>query len=426
MSPFMQCFRRALLPLALLGMLMGAGLSAVALGQDLLPERRREQFLYEPAYLLVPLPYSIPGIGSGWLLTALGANIAGSQTDAYAVLATGDVEGTILAVEDLFLLPEFLAVQFGVQNLNKVLINNYEKRGMDTKKDDFNLIELNKVDSEFWGGLLTLFERRLELSYDSFKQKIQIVSVRDADGSVLAEFEEPIKGESTATALGAVLDLTDDRQDPRAGLRVGISRSHSPPEGAEDVDYYVWNTRANIYLPLGERNTLVIHYFKSDAEVLRQGNTDEDVVRADLGLNCGSDDAECLKIEDELVERNVAQARYGTAASLGGQSRLRSYPQGRYQAAHALFYGTEFRWNLTEETTPFDYFIWKDVRTAVQLALFAETGTVGDTPDELGEIYRSSYGIGLRMISGSGFVYRADIASGEEGVEPTFIFSYPY
>ena len=39
---------------------------------------------------------------------------------------------------------------------------------------------------------------------------------------------------------------------------------------------------------------------------------------------------------------------------------------------------------------------------------------------DLGDIYRSSYGIGLRMVSGSGFVYRAGYATGDEGGTSTW------
>jgi outer membrane translocation and assembly module TamA len=76
--------------------------------------------------------------------------------------------------------------------------------------------------------------------------------------------------------------------------------------------------------------------------------------------------------------------------------------------------------------TPFDYFIWKDVRTSVQLAFFAETGSVEDLRSELGDTFRSSYGMGLRLISGSGFVYRLDIATGDEETETIVIFGYPF
>ena len=81
----------------------------------------------------------------------------------------------------------------------------------------------------------------------------------------------------------------------------------------------------------------------------------------------------------QYIDTIVAQNRYGSASSLGGLSRLRTYPLGRYSGAHSQFIGTEVRWNLTDEKTPFDIFIVKDIRTAFQVALFYELGTVANS-----------------------------------------------
>ena len=42
------------------------------------------------------------------------------------------------------------------------------------------------------------------------------------------------------------------------------------------------------------------------------------------------------------------------------------------------------------------------------------------------EKFKSSYGLGIRLISASGFVYRADLAAGDEGTETVIIFGYPF
>lgn len=41
-------------------------------------DRRKEQFLAEPSYLILPFPYNIPGFGSGVVVTGLAANIGGT------------------------------------------------------------------------------------------------------------------------------------------------------------------------------------------------------------------------------------------------------------------------------------------------------------------------------------------------------------
>ena len=122
----------------------------------------------------------------------------------------------------------------------------------------------------------------------------------------------------------------------------------------------------------------------------------------------------------------IANNKYGTATSLGGFSRLRSYPQGRYKGAHTEFYGTEVRWNLTDERTPFDLFIIKDVRTAVQVSAFYEIGSTADLRSDLGKTMRDSYGCGLRIVTASGVVLRGDLAFGKEGVSPEIFIGYPW
>ena len=66
--------------------------------------------------------------------------------------------------------------------------------------------------------------------------------------------------------------------------------------------------------------------------------------------------------------------------------------------------------------------------SGVQLALFGEGGTVADHESELTQTadYRYSYGGGVRFILASGFVVRLDLATGDEGVQPTLIFQYPW
>ena len=60
----------------------------------------------------------------------------------------------------------------------------------------------------------------------------------------------------------------------------------------------------------------------------------------------------------------------------------------------------------------------KGVRTGTQVASFYETGSVTRTNSDLGTLNRSNYGIGLRLVTASGFVYRPEVALWEEGQLP--------
>lgn len=181
-------------------------------------------------------------------------------------------------------------------------------------------------------------------------------------------------------------------------------------------------------MPIGKRSTWVFNYFQADAHVTRLGETNFAAVEAQQGLNCsdpGLTAAQQLQCQ-QVINNIIANNTYGSVENLGGWDRLRSYPDGRYKGAHTRFVGTEFRWNLTEEFTPFDIWIARDIRTTIQVAFFYERGTIEDSKDLLGDIWRDSYGVGLRMVTASGLVFRGDIATGDEGAEVSVIIGYPW
>jgi len=387
-------------------------------------ERRKDQFPKEPSYLIVPLPYSLPGIGTGFFVPVFFSNIADSTTDAYALFIVGDAEGQMFGIEELHLVPEHLFVELRYQTLNKAVVNNYETRGMNGNGDDYTLIELSKVDNWRVGATASFWERQLEFLATRFNQKIQVDRQLDKDGNLERDFIPPYTDEMESTTFALRVDYTDDFQDPHKGVRFSLSRSQSPSDDPDDPEFYVRETAITGYIPLGEQSTLALHAFRSDAIVTRTGLTDLNTI-LDEKLGCQGDPG-CQALFTPLANNFRLGNLNGTSTDLGGDQRMRAYPQSRFQGAHTLFYAAELRWNLTQEVTPFDYFIWKDVRTGIQLALFYEVGSVSETSDTLGDETRSDYGVGLRMVAGSGEVYRLDAATGDEGSEITVIVDYPF
>ncbi|MBI3994282.1 MAG: hypothetical protein HY342_13490 [Candidatus Lambdaproteobacteria bacterium] len=404
-------------------LLLFLAFSAVTVGSEECSafERRREQFHTEPSYLIFPLPYSIPGIGSGVVITGLLGNLLETHTDAYILVVTGDAEGLIAAVEDIHLIEKTLILNLFNQSIDRAIIQNFDKRGMDTKRDDYTLIEVSKVKTNVAQLVLSFDERRYELFAGVEAQAVKVPRVRTPEGDIIWELDPPYFSESESSSLGFTLDYTDDRQDPRVGLRWQVTRRATPRASALDPDFFVLNSSFSGYVPVGAQSTIGINYFTSDAVVLAEGVTDAGIVSAQI-LRCSLADPVCA----DLTEIFVAERKYGTATALGGEDRLRAYPQGRFVGAHTQYYSVEFRWNFSGEMTPFDYFIWKDVRTAMQAAFYFESGTVADRLVELGDAWRSTYGVGFRLLGASGYVYRADLAFGDEGIAPTIIFNYPW
>ena len=120
---------------------------------------------------------------------------------------------------------------------------------------------------------------------------------------------------------------------------------------------------------------------------------------------------QCLATEASQINERIAQNRYGTATSLGGTQRLRSFDGNRFYAGHTISYGMEYRLNLTDERTPFNIVIAKGIRTGIQLAFFAERGTVFDSWSDQWKNMKTSYGTGLRVVL-SGVIIRADASRG--------------
>lgn len=391
------------------------------------PDRRKPQFETTLGYALFPYPYSLPGIGQGLGLVGGVMNVSGTTTDMYGMLFGGDIKGLAAGVADLHFIPQTLIFDTGYSGLTAATIQNYSQRGMNTNKNDYTNIELG--DMTYYGSRLTatFFDRRFELYGAYYQGSSRLKSIRDQDGNVIVQSQtEPVR-RGHVTIFGTRMDLTDDYADPRRGFRFDIGRSQTPPEDS-GPDYYIQDYNITGYVPLGRRSTWAFNYFRSDAHVIRKGETNFDAVELDLGLDCNSPTLTPTKqnLCVDYVNNTVANNNFGTASSLGGFNRLRSYPNMRYKGAHTIFYGTEVRWNLTDESTPYDILIMKDVRTSWQIAFYYEIGSVADKRDEVGDLWRSSTGIGVRMVTASGVVFRADVATGREGVSPSIFIGYPW
>ena len=352
--------------------------------------------------------------------------MANSHMDIYGLVFSGDVTGAAIGIDDVHLISKRLILEVGASSISKASITNYSQRGMDTDKDDFTLMEISDTGSLGTRLTATFFDRRFEIYAAYYQLWFRLERILDNNGDLILEVEERSTESGDQKILGTRFDFTDDYHDPRSGLRLDISGWYNPKEGI-GPEYLLLDFNTTAYIPMGKRSTWLLNYFHSDATVYKEGETDRTVVADEMGLDCDTIiDADDKKRCNELIDTVVDGNRYGTASSLGGFSRLRSYSQGRYSGAHTRFWGTEFRWNLTDEFTPFNLYLIRDIRTAVQVSFFYEIGTIADKSSELYNITRSSYGLGLRVITASGAVFRGDFAYGEEGFQPNIFIGYPW
>jgi len=396
-------------------------------------ERRRDQFTTDFGYLVAPIPYILPGAGAGFGLLGAFNNIPFGSTettiDLFVVGISGNVRGTIAGVTDLPLWPETLLLDLTTVRFNKGSQKVYRDRKMDSDPENFFITEL--ADTSLGGGrlILTLFDRMFELFTIQYDINASTSAIRDNEENLLVEFDPPQKFKVKSRTDGAQIDWTDDRVDPRKGIRLVSTISDRPPADSDAPDYYVQDYNVSTYLPLLSSSTFALNWFRSGAFVRKQGNTDYDSLLEKLkNENCPSNSCSNteLKALEDQAKVNQTNNQYGTAGSLGGASRLRSYAGGRFSGAQVEFRGAEFRWNLTDENKPFDLLFIRDVRTGVQLAFFYEEGSVADTSEQLWDEKRTSQGAGVRLVTSSGFVYRFDLATGQEGREVILFVDYPW
>ncbi len=401
-------------------------LLGVRAGAFSLPERRRDQFLAEPGHVLTPYAYHLAGIGWGYGVLGALTNVRGTHADLAGTFFLGDADGQAVSVDQVHLLPRRLVLDAGFARLSRASFQSFSFRGMDAGQDEYTLVEF---DDMWFGGsrvTATADERRFEAYGGWYTGRAKLANLRDRNGAVITPANAPRAYEISRIILGARADLTDDAMDPRRGLRVEPSLWRSNRQG-NGPEYYQVDWALTAYAPVGKRSAWVFHLLRSDAFVLAKGETDPAALQRDAGMDCAAvpdpaRQAQCRRYIDTLAAQNA----YGTATMLGGFNRLRAYPEGRFRGAHAELAGTELRWNLTDEVKPFDVYLVRDIRTAVQVAFFYEAGTVADSRGQLWRKVRHAAGTGLRIVTASGIVYRLDLGKGDEGWQPSVFFQYPW
>lgn len=389
-------------------------------------ERRRDQFIDTQGYYVFITPYSLPGIGSGAGLVGAMSNIGQSYTDFYAYTLNGDIQGSGLAVSDIHLIDKKLVFDLTYNNFNQLFLQSYSARGMEGEKDDFTILELDS--NEFLGGRLTgiFYDRMLEFYAQAYDGSWHISARHDSEGDLIETLDNSEDLNYGAYALGTRIDYTDDYQNPRVGIRLDLNANKARDQDDHSPNQFSLSYNLTGYVPFRRWDTLVLNYYQADAIVQSEGETDPTRVAQiydfDCSLGTPAQQLDCNNLVNSIVSAN----KYGTADGLGGTSRMRAYPQNRFNGAHIRFAAAEYRWNITDETTPFNILIAKDIRTSIQMAAFYEIGAAADRSSKLYDETRSNYGIGARMVTEGGFIIRADVATGDEGPGVTIIIGYPW
>ncbi len=386
-------------------------------------DRRKDQVKGDFSYYAYPISTTIPGLGTavGFGFSVL--NSFESNTDFTGFYLQGDFDASGYVMMDIHLIDERLVFDIGRYDY-RVASKAYD-RGIDSDSEDYIFVEAE--GDNFIGQLtLTFEERMLEIYYRYGTGRNRFISLLDKEGEKFVSTNTDWNN-AEQISYGGILDWTDDRLDPRKGIRLEAVRSTPQYENNTNSKFYVDERNLSAYIPFGI-STLALNYYQSDAVVYDKATTDRDEIKASLGIVCNPASPEytgCLAALEKNVDGIVAKNTHGSATSLGGTQRLRSYPGGRFSAGHSVFWGAESRWNLNDVNTPFDFYIAKGVHTGFQLAAFAEQGSVNDDPAKLFDDVKTSVGIGFRILL-SGVVFRLDWATGDEGSQAQMFINYSW
>ena len=330
----------------------------------------------------------------------------------------GDIKAEGYSILNYHLIKNKLLFDVGLYKHDVTAV--WYQRGIDSPKDEYYLVS-NEGQNALGQLTWTFNQRRKEAYLRVAEGNSRNTKTTDQDLTPIAGATD--KHRDGQWTLGGIIDYTDDRLDPRQGYRLEGALSHGRRADPNDPNYYVAAYNATLFVPVHKWDTFALNGYFSRAHVLQEGETNFNTLAASPEYDCT--EATCSDQQKALINQNIAANRYGTAALLGGTQRLRSFSNYRFRAGQALFYGAEYRWNLTDEHKPFNIYLAKGIRTGIQLAFFAEQGTVADESSQLFKNFKSSAGMGLRIVL-TGVIIRADYATGNEGSELTVFIDYPW
>ena len=270
---------------------------------------------------LYPISGKAPGIGTAYGAGATVANIAGTDTDFTGFYVRGDFEATGALIANYHIIDERLILD--IANYTAKVAPQAFKRGMDSSKDDYIHLEmesgvaLGQLTGTFYQRMLEVYGR---LAFGS--QKLN--RVLDSEGN---EFSNTDKSTISfqGLSLGFTVDVTDDKQDPRRGLRFEAKDRIIFADKKDTSDYDVLDANLTYYHPVGTSSVWAFNAFYSTALVKSKGETNRETLKRAKGLQCQTIPdptarAQCEATEKRFLDEIIAENTYGRATGLGGEA----------------------------------------------------------------------------------------------------------
>ena len=407
-------------------------------------DRRTNSSTPSLSYFFFPLVGNIPGVQSFYGIGGTISSIKESDIDITVISILGEANENFekLGNDNDFRLNIFSITDLPLSRLyrdsnDSLTLSLYygegsnvsaaqRKRGIDSKKDEFNFILLNKFGFRGLQVSKYFFQGQLEIYYtfaEGSAEPLGFIINEGGQKRFIKNEDANVSDRGDGGRYGIYLDDTDNRRDPRIGYRVKYERYNLPTSRGEAPAYYQDDYNITGYIPFNttKKLVLVLNQFYASATVTKEGKVNPD------NYDCSKNKFDnCIQTnQDKRRERAIEESRLGNATSLGGVLRLRGYPTVRFFDSYTNFQGMELRWYLFEKERVFDVIFEKGIQTSWQFAFFYEQGTVARTPGALWNNLKNSYGFGVRSIFTS-VVLRADFGFSEEGRETSIFVGYPF
>ena len=307
----------------------------------------------------------------------------------------------------------------------KYSISFYE-RGIDSDPDRKLTIMADRVAQNIGEISYYFLDRQIELFYTFFNAEVDFYGYQDFNGNIvsLKDVDNFGSGSTKWTERwGVLIDDTDFRRDPRIGYFVKVDRWQWPSRTPQESSWFQFDLETVGYIPIIDmKMILVVTQYLSTSKVISPGKVEKYTCTEQQLLLY----PKCQIILDEAYKRDLENSTKGRATALGGFERLRGYPEGRFFDEHTNFRGIELRYYFDSVDLDFDVIFAKGFLAELQLAGFYEQGTVSpDLGESFWKYFKDSYGLGIRLITGSA-VARLDFGFSDEGGETTAYWDYPF
>ena len=429
----------------------------------LLVKRRTAQTDPEISYIVYPLAYSIPGVGQGYGLGGTVTSLLGDRSTASVATLRGEWEVDSVILTDIPLFTPHFTLSALYADAKDGGFAFYARGRDSPSKPEFNLF----FDSVITYGIelgLNFFERQLEFYAGFLLGQVvlnQDKSLGEQIANIAASGDDEQKRRELAAVyknlflyldlqfpfisrVGFLVDLTDDRIDPRTGYRFEYERfiASAPDFKSFHIDDFILTG----YFPTSKKlNSVIVGNVFLSTSTVTNPSASSKLLRSFAGDGESYSQEICeqeyFDISDELditpkvfcegLARGIddyvnVEARLANSTSLGGSQRLRSYPISRFHDSYSFFTAVEYRYYFLQETQNFDFIIQKGVLEGLQVAGFYELGQVSRKLDQtLFEDMKYSVGAGFRILLSS-LVLRTDYAVGAEGGEFTAFIGYGF